>query len=80
MLAAIFGGALYGIGIGLALSQTASTGGTDILGRIAQHFFPHMAIGRLLSGVHWLTDIVGGALLSTGLVLMYRAIVDLEVR
>ena len=43
-------------------------------------FIVFMAIGRLLSGVHWLTDIVGGALLSTGLVLMYRAIVDLEVR
>ena len=43
-------------------------------------FIAFMAIGRLLSGVHWLTDIVGGALLSTGLVLMYRAIVDLEVR
>ena len=43
-------------------------------------FIAFMVIGRLLSGVHWLTDIVGGALLSTGLVLMYRAIVDLEVR
>ena len=43
-------------------------------------FIAFMAIGRLLSGVHWLTDIVGGALLSTGLVLMYRAVVDLEVR
>ena len=43
-------------------------------------FIAFIAIGRLLSGVHWLTDIVGGALLSTGLVLMYRAIVDLEVR
>ena len=43
-------------------------------------FIAFMLIGRLLSGVHWLTDIVGGALLSTGLVLMYRAIVDLEVR
>ena len=43
-------------------------------------FIAFMAIGRLLSGVHWLTDIVGGALLSTGFVLMYRAIVDLEVR
>ena len=43
-------------------------------------FIAFMAIGRLLSGVHWLTDIVGGALLSTGLVLMYRAIIDLEVK
>lgn len=47
-LATIFGGALYGFGIGLAFSQNASTGGTDILGRLFQHFFPHMAIGRLL--------------------------------
>lgn len=48
MLSAIFGGVLYGFGIGFALSQTASTGGTDILGRIAQYYFPHVSIGKLL--------------------------------
>lgn len=30
-------------------------------------------VGRLLSGVHWLSDIIGGVLLSTALVALYAA-------
>lgn len=34
-------------------------------------FTVFMVVGRLLSGVHWLSDIVGGVLLSAGLVPLY---------
>lgn len=38
-------------------------------------FSAFMVIGRLVCGVHWLTDIVGGLILSMGLFLLYRAAV-----
>ena len=36
-------------------------------------FTAFMVVGRLISGVHWLGDIIGGILLSAGLVLLYHA-------
>lgn len=51
LLAAIFGAALYGIGIGIVLSQGSTTGGTDIMGRLIQYIRPHWKIGKVLLGV-----------------------------
>ena len=42
-------------------------------------FAAFMVIGRLLSGVHWLSDIIGGALLSIGLIFLHEAIIKKNV-
>ena len=34
-------------------------------------FTAFMVVGRILSGVHWITDIIGGAMFSTGLICIY---------
>ena len=51
LLATLFGSALFGGGIGIVLSQQSTTGGSDILGRLIQHKFPHWKIGKILMGV-----------------------------
>ena len=40
-------------------------------------FSGFMVLGRLVSGVHWLTDIIGSIMLSVGLFCIYKAVVSL---
>ena len=56
-MAAIFGGTIQGLGMGIAFAAGASTGGMDILGRISQHFLPRIPIGK------WMLIINGAVLL-----------------
>ena len=48
LLASVFGGVLYGVGVGLALASGGSSGGTDILGRLLQNKFSFLPIGQLI--------------------------------
>lgn len=41
-------------------------------------FTSFMVMGRLVSGVHWITDIIGGALVSAGLVITYASVNDIH--
>ena len=41
-------------------------------------FTAFMVTGRILSGVHWFTDIIGGMLISAGLVTLYHALAHMK--
>ena len=49
LMASIYGGVLSGTGIGLLLSINATTGGSDLLGRLLYEYFPLVSIGKLIA-------------------------------
>lgn len=52
------------------MNNTAVKNGINILVIMFSLF---MVIGRTVAGVHWLTDIIGSVILSTGLFLIYKS-------
>lgn len=48
VIATVFGSIFFGLGIGISLAAGGTTGGTDIVGRLVQHKFPQISIGKLL--------------------------------
>lgn len=48
MLAALYGGALSGLGISLTYRAGGSTGGTDLIARLVHEKRPHMNMGEIL--------------------------------
>lgn len=48
LMAAIYGGVLNGVGLGLVFSRNTSTGGSDLLSTLLNHWFPGFSISELL--------------------------------
>jgi len=65
LLAAVFGGALNGVGLGLVLRAGGSTGGTDIIGVIANRKFS-LSIGEVLMGFNALIVGISAVLFDLG--------------
>lgn len=59
-LASVFGILIAGIGMGIVFNQNASTGGTDILAKIINKFYP-IDIGKSLLIVDFVVTIFAGA-------------------
>ena len=52
----------------------------NIISVVIYAFMAFMVIGRFVSGVHWLTDIVGGIILSAGLVMLYYSVISFDMK
>lgn len=48
LLACLYGGLLLGVGLGLVIGQSATTGGTDLLARLLKFPLPWLPMGKLL--------------------------------
>jgi undecaprenyl-diphosphatase len=56
-------------------SRVENEASKRVIGVVSAIFMLFMVVGRLICGVHWLTDIVGSVLLSVGLFWTYKGIV-----
>ncbi len=59
LMAAVLGGALQGVGIGMVILQNTSTGGSDLLSTLLNRWFPEWSISELLILVDGVIVLVG---------------------
>lgn len=75
ILAAIFCGVCTGAGLAVVFMRGATTGGTDIIGRLVHKAFPHIQIGKVIMAADALIVILGAVVLRSVESAMYAVIV-----
>ena len=74
LMAAIGGGVLVGIGVGLVIRRDASTGGSDFAALILRRFFPHISTARLILIIDCIIIALSGIVFRSLTVTMYSII------
>lgn len=60
LLGSLFGGALMGVGLGLILRGSATTGGSDMIARMVHARFPHISVGAFLFFIDFCVVLAAG--------------------
>lgn len=60
LLAALYGGVVQGVGMGLIFSTNATTGGTDMVGAVIQKYMQHFSVAKIMMVIDAFIVIVGG--------------------
>lgn len=74
MIAAISGGALMGLGVGMTTRQGASTGGSDFAGMILKKALPYVPLARLIMLIDLVIVIVSGLVFKSFTVTFYSLV------
>ena len=73
LLSAVFGGVLLGIGIGLILRGSATTGGSDLIAKMIHAHFQHISVGVILFAIDFCV-VISAAFLITPKAALYALI------
>ena len=59
LLAAVYGGVIHGVGIGLVFLGRGTTGGTDMMAALIQKYLPHYSISQIMQFIDGLVVVIG---------------------
>lgn len=74
LLAAIYGGVVMGAGLGLIMLRGATTGGSEIAGKLLRFAFPHVPIGRMVMAVDLIVIALAAAVFRDVNAALYAAV------
>jgi len=75
LLAALFCGAISGAGLSLVIMRGATTGGTDIIGKLVRKAFPHVTIGRVIMVADAVVIVLAAVVFKNAESALYAAVV-----